>query len=628
MRHRLAAAWVVLAVLAGGGGVAAAAGPTPKQQCAAAHELSRLGRDTDAQALYLQLVNEGYKCKGTTAALHPGWPWRVTQFVSAWWSFALYAALVAGVVFAFFTRFRPIRGGLRRTPIVGAFFEPRVAVATFDSSASGTLTIGTAATALVNNALRRFAGPSLSSVNHISVSTGSESASTTVAKLGDLGPQFKAVAAVMAFLGRVISSPVYQLTGTLQPDDGQGMGLTLTLDRRSRAVDATTMRVKPRPPKKKDDTTEVVAALEGLSQLAAAWVDYATRKDELPNDFEYSTSPKSYAQLRLGILQGLQGEFDLAEASYSAALDEDPGNVGALVNLAELLRRSHGGRRARPEAAATVIEAAYLEMHQNPERRLTFIWYQLQYNRIALHLNWAAELGHAVDRQAQNAQRRSFRNASVKTLRRLGYPSARWLWWWHPPWPARQPLRVLVRRYGVRSALLRWHRPPSRGFGRFLFENAEPNAVLFELWEIQPNRRGADPKLPRVRWRSRRRLQGRLDAISTISGRNARYREARTIVKYFVEGRRPLSYRTRYNLACYLASRRHAGEPLKRQALGQLKAALEDAPPYETARLAAMVRTDPTLTPLRASQKDRQRLEEVLSPFLGTSRAGEIVQKL
>src|SRR5260221_7655318 len=133
---------------------ALATGPTAAQkaQCLGGQELQRLGRDTDAQALYLALVKAHVSCKGTTAALHPGWPRRVTQFVSAWWSFALYAALVVGVVFAFFTRLRPVRGGLRRVPIAGVFFQPRAAVGTFHSSSDGTLSFRTASPPLLRAA--------------------------------------------------------------------------------------------------------------------------------------------------------------------------------------------------------------------------------------------------------------------------------------------------------------------------------------------------------------------------------------------------------------------------------------------------------------------------------------------
>jgi tetratricopeptide (TPR) repeat protein len=588
---------------------ALAAGPTAghKAQCLGAQELQRLGRDADAQALYLQLVKARVPCKGTAAALHPSWPRRVTQFVSAWWSFALYAALVAGLVFAFLTRLRPVRGGLRRVPIAGFFFQPRVAVGTFDSSAEGTLAFGMASTALVDTALRRFVGDSLTRVNHIAVSTGAESASATVAKLGDLGTEFKAVAAVMTFLGRVSSTPVYQLSGTLQPDGGDGLGVSLALDERLRAVDATTLRVKAKQKDAEDDTGRI-QALEQLSSLAAAWVDYAMRKDELPQEFEYPVSPKSYAELRVGVLHALQGEPELAKNAYERALAQDRGNVGALVNLAAVLRRRRKGWKPRYGRAEALLDQAYIGLKDVPDRSMTFIWYQVLYGRLALWGNWSSDTGLPVGRSRRRADGRQFAEDSIVTLQRLGYPSAYRSWIRYPRFPARQPLRTLIRRYGVRSALLRWRRPPARGFGRFLFENAEPNAILLALLDIQPGRRGTCPKIRFVWWRSRGALKKRLENVRKIPDGNARYSEARRLVRYFVECRRPLSYRTKYNLACYLASRRKLDECDKQHAFDYLKEALEDAPPYEAARLAAGVRFDPTLTSLRRDPRLRELL--------------------
>ena len=596
-----------LALLAAGlvlflpGAPAAAATPTPQQKvtCLGAQNLRQLGRDADAQALYLQLAKANVSCPGEKAALHPSWPRRVTQFVSAWWSFALYAALVGGMVFAFFTRFRPVRGALRRVPIVGFFFQPKVAVGTFDSSATGTLAFGQAFTALVNDALRRFAGESLSRVNHIAVSTGAESASATVAKLGDLGQQFKAAAAVMAFLGRAISTPVYQLAGTLQPDGGQGLGVALALDRRARAVDATTLWVKPKPPKNKEDEVENIAALQQLAALAAAWIDYAMRKNELPNEFEYSTSPKSYAFFRLGVLDGLSGRDEHAGAAYRRALHEDDANIGARLNLAQLMRR-------RPEAdtseAVGELKRAKRQLTQVPDRTFTFIWYQVLYNRIALRLNLEAEGRNLWHRGKDDRQR--FLCDSMSMVRKLGYVGIR-NWPRYPRLPVRFPFPSLVAHYGWLRALPRWRRPPARGFARFLFENAEPNAILFYLWEIQPSA-GVREKITMPSWR-RKQLARDLDTIDVTAG-SKDYGLARGIIERFVVRRKPLSYRSKYNLACYMASRTPAELAGARRFL---KEALEDAPPFETLGLAERATTDKQLASLGVE------LARLLAPFRG-----------
>lgn len=84
-------------------------------------------------------------------------------------------------------------------------------------------------------------------------------------------------------------------------------------------------------------------------------------------------------------------------------------------------------------------------------------------------------------------------------------------------------------------------------------------------------------------------------------------------------------YRTRYNVACYLASKAmHLGEPelkskremtLLGEAYSELEATLFAAPPGEQARLAARALLDPSLAALRVSPTMRTKHCELLALF-------------
>jgi hypothetical protein len=306
-----------------------------EQQCAAAQHLASLGREADAVNAYFALAKAGVPCPGETAALHPGFRRRITDFVSEWWAFALYAALVAGFAFAVLSWFRAVRAALRHVPLVRRAFDPAVSIGQFDDSAFGPPGPGAATSALVQQGLRRLNGNSLQNVAHIGVATGVENLSTTVAQLGGLASQFNAAAAVIGFLTRAMALPQYQLSATLQPDGGQGVGLSLRLDRRSRSVDAVTLWQEPGMPA--GDT----ATFQLLATAAAAWTEYAVRKDENLTKLEFDTPPRSYAYFRSGGLYQLYGLRPLAEQAYRTALAIDGGSAGALSNL--------GGMRATDE---------------------------------------------------------------------------------------------------------------------------------------------------------------------------------------------------------------------------------------------------------------------------------------
>ena len=244
--------------------------------------------------------------------------------------------------------------------------------------------------ALVDNALQRLT--TADKTVRLGRSSGTDSVSDTIARLGDLAPQFKAVASIVAFVVRVARLPIYTVNGTLQPNGETGLGLTLTLDRGRHAADATTLWREPG-----EDKPEAV--FQQIATVAAGWIDYAARKDE-GLAFDFVASPRSIGFFRAGVVMQELGRVDEACDLYDEALRIDGTNVGALVNLA----RIYESKTLLREQAVTMLEAALEAVvptdHEPPDAvtharyMLNPVWYQAMYS-LSAHYTNAAVRTHA-----------------------------------------------------------------------------------------------------------------------------------------------------------------------------------------------------------------------------------------
>lgn len=375
MSERLALVALVVLIAAVAAGTAGATAPTADQrtQCAAAQTLAGLGRDSDAEALYLALAKVGVPCKGATVALRPGWKSRVETFITDWSKVigALAGAALLGVLllasaFSLATHSRRARRALRHLWLVGRLLQPSVSVKDFDGSVGGA-NDGPATSALVGMGLRRICsegkpsrvrtGRKLRRIRSddqavgLDVITGAESFGDTVAKLGDVAPQFKALGAILSFVTQTAAWPRYQLGGTLEPDGGHGPGMTLALDRRQRAADGTVLWRKPGTGENAENV------LQQLALVAAGWTEWAVRNDEMPEGFDYQSKPRSYAYLRAGAVMEYLGHPEDAVDAYQEAVRQDSTNAGALANLGRIYGR--GGRDADAES---LLKAAVLAL--------------------------------------------------------------------------------------------------------------------------------------------------------------------------------------------------------------------------------------------------------------------------
>jgi hypothetical protein len=342
-----AAALLSLVVLFAAAPAGAGATPTVAHLCSEAARLASVDPDAAKAAIaQAAALAPSKECTAAVDALAPAHPTMqsIEDFITAWGKVigavvgaALLVLALLAAAFSLATHSSRIRRGLRRVWFVGRFFQPSVSVGTIDDSAA--TGHGVAVSGLIGLALRRLSSDGGGVT--LDVITGAESFGDSVAKLGDVAPQFKALGAILGFITDTAAWPRYQLSGALEPDAGQGLGLTLALDKKQSAIDGTLLTREPL----NGSASASAAALEMLAMVAAGWAEYAIRWTDVkkPADvekvFDYNAKPRSYAYLRAGsVLEFLGHKADAIQA-YRQAVREDGTNAGALANLGRLVGR-------------------------------------------------------------------------------------------------------------------------------------------------------------------------------------------------------------------------------------------------------------------------------------------------
>lgn len=192
-------------------------------------------------------------------------------------------------------------------------------------------------------------------------------------------PEAQLVADLIALL-----APRTEAIGTTilsSTDRGAGLALTYT-SRNGSTLDSVEIWEKNFDPDwtMPPDGKVVAAAYRRLAIAAAAWIAFVTAKERGRQQLhKVSTGWLSYALFRVGADWQLSQDLDRARQLYVRALDDDPGNDGALNNLGRLdLERPYPGAGSDPnrwKRARTRLLAAREGRHAEDESLVTYGWF-------------------------------------------------------------------------------------------------------------------------------------------------------------------------------------------------------------------------------------------------------------
>ncbi len=229
--------------------------------------------------------------------------------------------------------------------------------------------------------------------------------------LADLGPQFKLLTPLLSLL----PNPIVRVSTAVLPSGPRGLGMSVSIARdravMERAVfwqgdfDPHWKREGPAldsaagEEETKKPTADDPAALQLLATVAAAWLQYTLPMSAKARAAARLFTPhvRSYTRYAAGVMWDLHGDPKRARAMYVKALDIDPSNTGALVNMSSLdyraskwLRaaerlervpglieqraRALGGRARLPQQVAEQLRLVGREGHQRDRQ-----WYRAHY---------------------------------------------------------------------------------------------------------------------------------------------------------------------------------------------------------------------------------------------------------
>jgi tetratricopeptide (TPR) repeat protein len=230
--------------------------------------------------------------------------------------------------------------------------------------------------------------------------SGQAGVATALSGLGDISSEAKAAVAVINFLTAVLPRRRFQLSGQLQPQGAEGVGISLELSQNGGAEALISFWA---------DSFDLAGqnaadAYQYLAVPAAAWVDIWMTK-ALDGSALLTADPQSWAFFRGGVDAQRLGDTPRATVLYEQALAADGSNVGALANLGIICRRARRYEdadyylnRALPAVQMPAV-APKIAREDNPD------WYRIKYQFAALFFNWATETeaGHKKTERAQRA---------------------------------------------------------------------------------------------------------------------------------------------------------------------------------------------------------------------------------
>ncbi len=182
---------------------------------------------------------------------------------------------------------------------------------------------------------RTTAEPAPSAGYELDQNAGQEDLTGVVQGIEGFGSYGKMVSSVLQLVTRALPRARFTASGTLQKDGARGAGMTILLEGAAKPL-GVTLWSGPQ-----EDTAPNGAAdrYMSLAVPAAAWIDYQVREALGAKKPGITESAQSYALLQGGIECQASGDRTAAARFYRAALEADPWNEAALLNLANLLAR-------------------------------------------------------------------------------------------------------------------------------------------------------------------------------------------------------------------------------------------------------------------------------------------------
>jgi hypothetical protein len=232
----------------------------------------------------------------------------------------------------------------------------------FDGTSSTTLSAPL--TSVLNDALTQLKGHEQGTLQQTSPAEASFQVPAAVASTF---PQASLIADLISMLDRLLPRKLHVVSGTVLPVvPVQGAGISLVLANRRGATRAQII-VQERefgllPPKEDGGTDDAALAVRygQLVVVAAVWLGYQPTLGYKDSEPPLGTTDwRSYAYFAVGSLKQRALRYTEARNLYYAALDHDPRNLGAMVNLGGLLLNPPDRTESDDDARKRLEEARW-----------------------------------------------------------------------------------------------------------------------------------------------------------------------------------------------------------------------------------------------------------------------------
>jgi tetratricopeptide (TPR) repeat protein len=316
---------------------------------------------------------------------------------------ALLAVLAAVAAFVIASVGHVLKGWLSRTGLLQRLWlvrlvtQPSVQIRAFDDSAMSTR-VG----AVLASLTQARVGGGREAGMHLYLVTGEAPTDPSLEALAAV-PQAKTLAAALEALKRAIGRPRLIVRGALLPvGDGGQAALTLTIELDSKCV-ASGDFWPSEPPTGKLSTED---GYRVLAVTAAAWIEHHIVNQSpgaQAGEVFYSADARSWALFRAGAELQRMSFTAQADDAYEQALALDGGNVGPLVDLANLRRRAghrEGALALCDRAVGLIVEferRRHGSVDHNPD------WYRAQLVRATVFSTWPEETAHPREEREQEA---------------------------------------------------------------------------------------------------------------------------------------------------------------------------------------------------------------------------------
>lgn len=304
--------------------------------CDAANALREEGQDDAAKTAYQEVLKADptSKCaKEGLDALDDGdtpLEWTKTVLREVLFPIAVLVLLPLAFAFVLLAQFERPRKLFIRNKWIDRLLAPRVRVQDIEDAGADPA-IGKGITARVRETLVKPGGP-----YRLDRISGREGLDSAVEAVEEVAPQLKTLSSLTKALAWILPRARLTTVGTLQARGAQGAGVTVSVEG-TRADPATTIWTGPEAEASDDDSTD---RFQSLAVPAAAWIDYEVRETLDEPKPSVTNSARSYALLQGGLDSVRRGDDEAGIRFYSAAIDDDPRNAAALVNLANLRARN------------------------------------------------------------------------------------------------------------------------------------------------------------------------------------------------------------------------------------------------------------------------------------------------